>query len=137
MRFTTTELGELEAKIASAADRALALELEIFDRLAAAGHCGERGHQGRAEALATLDVATALASLAVERDYVRPEVDGSLAFVIEGGRHPVVEQALGGGAPFVANDCDLSPPGAGNAGRIWLSPAPTWRASRPSCGRTR
>ena len=41
-----------------------------------------------------LDVAAALAALAVERDYVRPEVDRSLDFVIEGGRHPVVEQAL-------------------------------------------
>ena len=35
VRFTTTELGELEAKIASAADRALGLELEIFERLTA------------------------------------------------------------------------------------------------------
>ena len=34
VRFTTTELGELEAKIASAAERALGLELEIFERLA-------------------------------------------------------------------------------------------------------
>ena len=36
VRFTTTELGELEAKIASAAERALGLELEIFERLSAA-----------------------------------------------------------------------------------------------------
>ena len=35
VRFTTTELGELEAKIASAADRALGIELETFERLAA------------------------------------------------------------------------------------------------------
>ena len=35
VRFTTTELAELEAKIASAADRALKLELDIFDALAA------------------------------------------------------------------------------------------------------
>ena len=46
VRFTTTELGELEAKIANAAERALALELEIFDRLAASGHGGERRDQG-------------------------------------------------------------------------------------------
>ena len=37
VRFTTAELGELEAKIANAADRALGLELEIFDRLCAHG----------------------------------------------------------------------------------------------------
>src|SRR5205807_5788394 len=35
VRFTTTELADLEAKIASAADRALAIELEIFHRLSA------------------------------------------------------------------------------------------------------
>jgi DNA mismatch repair protein MutS len=36
VRFTTTELGELEAKIASAAERALGIELGAFDDLAAA-----------------------------------------------------------------------------------------------------
>ena len=94
MRFTTTELGELEAKIASAADRALGIELETFERLCRDGHGGRAAIKAAAEALATLDVATALAELAVERDYVRPEVDGTLDFIIEGGRHPVVEQAL-------------------------------------------
>ncbi len=111
VRFTTTELGELEAKIANAADRALALELEIFDRLAAAVGAASVAIQQAADALAIADVASALASLAVERDYVRPEVDDSLAFTITAGRHPVVEQALASdGGPFVANDCDLSPP---------------------------
>ena len=70
-----------------------------------------------------LDVAAALATLAVERDYVRPEVDRSLDFVIEGGRHPVVEQALRD-APFVANDCDLSPPPGESAGRIYVVTGP-------------
>ena len=81
----------------------------------------------------------ALAALAVERDYVRPEVDGSLDFVIEGGRHPVVEQALQqDGGPFVANDCDLSPPaGAKRRAHLCASPARTWPANRPSCARTR
>jgi DNA mismatch repair protein MutS len=129
VRFTTTELGELEAKIANAADRALALELEIFDRLAAAVTAASAAIMEAAEALAAIDVAAALASLAVERDYVRPEVDASLAFAITGGRHPVVEQALGkDGGPFIANDCDLSPPsladGTETAGRIWLVTGP-------------
>jgi DNA mismatch repair protein MutS len=119
VRFTTTELGELEAKIANAAERALALEFEIFDRLAAMVAAATAAIKAAAEALAVVDAATALAALAVERDYVRPEVDGSRAFAIAGGRHPVVEQALGtDGGPFVANDCDLS------AGRIWLVTGP-------------
>ena len=78
-----------------------------------------------AEALACLDVDSALAALAAERSYVRPVVDDSLAFVIEGGRHPVVEQALSrDGTPFVANDCELSPPADAKAGRIWLITGP-------------
>jgi DNA mismatch repair protein MutS len=125
VRFTSTELGELEAKIASAADRALGLEFEIFDRLA--GAVIEQGAAIKqcAEALARLDVASALAALAAERDYARPIVDDSLAFALEGGRHPVVEQALArDGTPFVANDSDLSPPEEDGAGRIWLITGP-------------
>src|SRR4051794_38424966 len=125
VRFTTTELGELEAKIASAADRALGIELATFDRLSTLVTDAAAPIKDAAEALAALDVASALAQLAVTHDYVRPEVDDSLDFVIAGGRHPVVEQALAGdGGPFVANDCDLSPPPQRDAGRIWLLTGP-------------
>jgi DNA mismatch repair protein MutS len=125
VRFTTTELGELEAKIASAAERALGIELATFDDLAAAVTAAAPAIRDAAEALAILDVAGALAAIAVERQYVRPEVDQSLDFIIEAGRHPVVEQTLaGGGGPFVANDCDLSPPRADCEGRIYLLTGP-------------
>ncbi len=136
VRFTTTELGELEAKIASAADRALGLELEIFERLVADVIAQSAAIKECAEALGSLDVASALGTLAAERDYARPVVDDGHGFVIEGGRHPVVEQALArDGTPFVANDCNLSPPPppfpppqAGEdkegVGRIWLITGP-------------
>ena len=137
VRFTTTELGEyfeytiekpvseLEAKIASAADRALAIELETFETLAAAVTAAASAIKEAAEALAVLDVAAALAQLAIERHYVRPQIDASLDFIIEGGRHPVVEQALTGDASaFVANDCDLSPPASAANGRIYLVTGP-------------
>jgi DNA mismatch repair protein MutS len=125
VRFTTTELGELEAKIASAAERALGLELDIFDKLAAAVIAESDAIKACAEALGVLDVAAALGALAAERDYARPHVDASLDFVVEGGRHAVVEQALAkDGTPFVANDCDLSPPPKEKAGRIWLLTGP-------------
>jgi DNA mismatch repair protein MutS len=135
-RFTTAELGEIEAKIANAGDRALGLELEIFERLAAMVATANDDLRAAAHAFALLDVATALAKLAIDDNYVRPEVDGSLAFAIEGGRHPVVEQALRrDGHPFIANACDLSPvpppfppPQAGEgrvgAGQIWLITGP-------------
>jgi DNA mismatch repair protein MutS len=122
VRFTTTELGELEARIVSAADRALGLEIEMFDRLAAQVQAASADIMAAAEALAALDVASALAALAAERDYVRPAIDRSLSFVIEGGRHPVVEQSLD--EPFIANDCDLSAAAKGEAGRIWLLTGP-------------
>ena len=124
VRFTTTELGELEAKIASAADRALGLELEIFERLAARVIAASAEIKAAAEALAVLDVSASLAALAAEKDYVRPEVDRGLRFDIKGGRHPVVEQALAQTAPFIANDCDLSPPAKEKAGRIWVLTGP-------------
>ena len=125
VRFTSTELGELEAKIASAAERALGIELDIFDKLSAAVTAQSAEIKQCADALAALDVASALATLAAERDYARPIVDNSLSFVIDGGRHPVVEQALSrDGTPFVANACDLSPPKDENAGRIWLITGP-------------
>jgi DNA mismatch repair protein MutS len=126
VRFTTAELGELEAKIVSAADRALGLELEIFDALAAKVHAASADIMAAAEALAALDVTTALAAIAVERDYVRPVIDRSLAFAVEGGRHPVVEQSLS--EPFIANDCDLSAHQGKDerapAGRLWLLTGP-------------
>jgi len=125
VRFTTTELGELEVKIASAAERALAIELASFERLAAMVTAAQGAITSAAQALASLDVAAGLAELATERAYVRPETDASLDFIIEGGRHPVVEQALlADGGPFVANDCDLSPPAEASAGRIWLLTGP-------------
>ncbi len=114
MRFSTTELAELEAKMSSAADRALARELGIFDKLSAQILDAEPVLKAVAEALATLDVAAALADLAELRGWTRPEIDTSLNFVIEAGRHPVVEAALAReGKPFVANDCNLS--GSGSA----------------------
>ena len=110
VRFTTSELGEIEAKIANAGERALNLELEIFERLCAKALEASDDLRAAAHAFALLDVATALAKLAVDDNYVRPEVDASLGFAIEAGRHPVVEQALKReGQPFIANTCDLSP----------------------------
>src|SRR5262245_17897766 len=125
VRFTTTELGALESKIVGAADRALRIELETFERLATQVTAAAGPIKEAADALAALDVAAALAQLAVDQDYVRPEVDGSHDFVIEGGRHPVVEQALiTDGGPFVANDCDLSPLAGQGTGRICLLTGP-------------
>ena len=120
-RFTTVELGELERRIATAADKALALELECFAELVALAGAAAEAIAAAAAALALLDVAAGLAELAVEGDYCRPMVDESAAFEIKAGRHPVVEAALRAqqAGAFVANDCDL-----GAAQRLWLLTGP-------------
>jgi DNA mismatch repair protein MutS len=110
MRFTTVELGELEEKISRAAERALAVELRLFDDLVAEVAGRAEAVARSALALAMLDVAASHAELAAQRRYTRPEVEDSVVFEICGGRHPVVEAALAATAEasFVANDCDLS-----------------------------
>ena len=109
VRFTTVELSDLESRIASAGERALGIEAEIFEDLTGRVLREEAAIRAAAEALATLDVAAGFAELAEREGHVRPEVEDSLAFEIVGGRHPVVEQALreGSGEVFVANDCSL------------------------------
>ena len=119
-RFTTVELGELESKLSSAADRALAIELRLFEDLLGEVQARAEAVTLAADALARLDVASALAELAVERRHVRPLVDATSAFAVKGGRHPVVEAALAGsGAAFVPNDCDLA-----ERQRLWLLTGP-------------
>ena len=125
MRFSTVALSELESKIASAADRALALELDIFDELCALIEAQAPALKAASEALAVIDVSAALAELASRRDWVRPQVDATLRFEIEAGRHPVVEAALAlRGEGFVANNCDLSAPASSGAGRIAVITGP-------------
>ncbi|MGV1837651.1 DNA mismatch repair protein MutS [Rhizobium rhizogenes] len=126
MRFTTTELADLESRIANAADKALTIELAAFDRMVAAVVAEAEAIKAGARALSVIDVAAGLALLAEEQAYCRPIVDASRMFAIEGGRHPVVEQALRrqSGGPFVANNCDLSPTSDGKDGAIWLLTGP-------------
>ncbi|MFN3249627.1 DNA mismatch repair protein MutS [Roseibium album] len=126
MRFTTTELADLESKIASAGERALAIELEIFHQLGQAIIETGDAIKAAAHGLSILDVSAALAKLAQEENYSRPVIDDSRAFEIKGGRHPVVELALRktGGESFVANDANLGPDASEEIGHIWLITGP-------------
>ncbi|MET3588971.1 DNA mismatch repair protein MutS [Bartonella silvatica] len=126
MRFTTTELADLESRIAHAANHALTLELEIFDTLVHEITKQADFIRQAAEALAILDVSVALAHLAEEQGYCRPKIDQSLTFHITAGRHPVVEQALRKqtAEPFVANNCNLSAQDNDQYAAIWLLTGP-------------
>ncbi len=124
VRFTTVELSEMETKILNASGRAGEIEKRLYEGLRScildvSSHLGTL-----ARAVSEIDLAAALADLARAEDWCRPTVDDSRAFAIEGGRHPVVERALRaqGGAPFIANDCDLS--GGEDQSAVWLLTGP-------------
>ena len=127
LRFSSDELGDLASRIADAAYKALAFELELFDEMIAEVLGAANAVARVSDALAVLDVASALGELAVSRLYTRPEVDASLSFAIERGRHPVVEAALAANnsGPFTPNGCDLSPKKmASGPGRLWMVTGP-------------
>ena len=115
MRFTTVELSEIEAKIISARDTALQLELEIFEQIVNEIRTENAALAATARGLAFVDFTLSLAHLAKEKNYTRPKIDDSNAFNIKSGRHPIVEENI----EFTANDANLSP-----AQNLWLLTGP-------------
>ena len=114
IRFTTVELAELDAKIAQAAERALAIEVATFEAWREVAGQVARAIQAAALALATLDVDAGLAEWAQDVDGCRPVIDRSTAFEALAARHPVVEAAVKrAGDPFTPNDCRLDGQGVG------------------------
>lgn len=120
-RFTTVELTELENQIRGAAEKSLAIELELYNNLVTEIMATSDNISRTAKALGELDVLSSLAELAVENNYCRPILDDSLAFEIEEGRHPVVESSIvrEHSGTFVGNNCQL-----GENDRIWLLTGP-------------
>ncbi|MES2340620.1 MAG: DNA mismatch repair protein MutS [Pseudomonadota bacterium] len=115
VRFTTVELAELDAKIAQAAERALAIEVATFEAWREAAIGVAAAIQAAAEGAARLDVAAGLAEWADDVGGTRPIIDRSTAFEAVAARHPVVEAAVKrAGEPFTPNDCRLD--GAGVVG---------------------
>ena len=115
VRFTTVELAELDARIAQAAERALAIEVATFEAWREAAIGVAAAIQAAAEGAARLDVAAGLAEWADDAGGSRPILDRSAAFEAEAARHPVVEAAVKRtGQAFTPNDCRLD--GAGAAG---------------------
>ncbi|MHC9235594.1 DNA mismatch repair protein MutS [Pseudooceanicola sp. 502str34] len=122
LRFTTPELSEMETRILNAGGRALEIEKRLYDRLKETILESAPLIGGTARALSEIDLATGLADLSRAENWCRPDVTDSRALKIDGGRHPVVEQSLRKqGAPFIANDCDLS---GGDQAEIWLLTGP-------------
>ncbi|MGS1016004.1 DNA mismatch repair protein MutS [Allosphingosinicella humi] len=120
VRFNAPDLHEQAMRVGQAGAHALAAEAAHLEELTGAALERANAIAATADALARLDVAAALAERAAEGGWCRPEIAPDNCFEVEGGRHPVVEEALkGGGERFVANDCGLS-----ETGRLWLITGP-------------
>ena len=111
-RFTHAELSDLDRRINEAADRASARERLIFAGLVAATLEHAEVLAACAAALARLDVLQGCARLAQSSTaaggWCRPVLTETEDYLVEDGRHPVVEAALAGTAAFVPNSTDLS-----------------------------
>ncbi len=109
MRFTTAQLIDLDNDIRNAQEKSNAIEEEIVNGFIE--HICEIADDllNTADILADLDVWAALALIAVEYDWVCPNITPGFEFSVVGGRHPVIESVLRThGDNFVKNDCDLS-----------------------------
>jgi DNA mismatch repair protein MutS len=108
-RFTTPELKDYERKVLDAEEKILALEKDLFGevRKLAADH-GQRIRQ-TASAIAEMDVTAALAQVAAENRYTRPQFSANDDMSIAAGRHPVIERLTEQDAGrFIPNDLYLN-----------------------------
>jgi len=105
-RYITPELKELEDRVLSANDRALAREKTLYEDLLEQLNVHLSRLQDSASAVAELDVINTLAQRALSLDWVAPSFRDQSGLHIEGGRHPVIEQAQTD--PFTPNDITLN-----------------------------
>ena len=120
VRFNTPRLHEVAGQVMQAGAHAIAAEAAHLEELTATALATRDAIATTADALARLDVAAGLATLAAERSWTRPTLADHACFEVEGGRHPVVEAALAkSGDRFMPNDCRLS-----EVSRLWLVTGP-------------
>ena len=106
-RFITEELKNFERDMFRAGEEIARLEDKLYNALLLSVLAKSRELQIIGEYLSLLDVFQSLAKTAREGRYVCPEVDRSTDFIVKGGRHPVIETALGR-LPFTPNDITFS-----------------------------
>ncbi len=106
-RFFTPELKEYESLILNVKDRIAELETDVFRRVCRQVATVSEPVLAVANTIASIDVFSSLAEVAVRYSYVRPELTTDNALVIKEGRHPVVERSLVD-TSFVPNDTYLS-----------------------------
>jgi DNA mismatch repair protein MutS len=104
-RYITDELKEYETQALSADEKALELELQLFEQILAQASRYISRLQNLADTIAQCDCLTALAYLAGRRNYIRPKITNGDELIINEGKHPVLAETLG--AEFVPNDIIL------------------------------
>ncbi|MDF7776614.1 DNA mismatch repair protein MutS [Sphingomonas sp. AOB5] len=120
VRFNAPDLHDAAIKVTQAGAHALAAEAAHLEALTEAALVVREAVARTADALARIDVSAGLAERAAEGGWSRPALVDHACFDVEGGRHPVVEEAVGkAGGRFVANDCTLS-----ENNRLWLVTGP-------------
>jgi len=106
-RYITPELKQYEEKILNAEERIYQLESEFFNELRITISDEAEKVQKNAQLIAALDCFLSFAEVAIENNYVKPEVNDDDAIIIKNGRHPVVEKILPYGEKFTPNDTYL------------------------------
>ncbi|MFY9416138.1 MAG: DNA mismatch repair protein MutS, partial [bacterium] len=102
-RFITPELKEWEAEITGAQDRCIELEYQLFLELRQRVAGEIERVQRVAKIIGEIDSLLSLALAAIKNRYNKPVLTTDNRIIIQGGRHPVVEQMLTD-TPFVPND---------------------------------
>jgi len=101
-RYITSELKDIESRILGAKDKISALEYSLFTEVVEEVAKNDDLIRECSEFIATLDTLASLADVAVDNNYVCPEVDNSDVIELVNSRHPVVEQYID--SFFVPND---------------------------------
>ncbi len=108
-RYTTPEIKDYEVKVLDAEEKILTLEREILEQLRAAATAQAQRIRATAAAVAEVDITAALAQVAAENRYARPQFSEDGEMRILAGRHPVIEKiAEQEAARFIPNDLFLN-----------------------------
>ncbi|MEY4384568.1 MAG: hypothetical protein RI995_2110 [Bacteroidota bacterium] len=106
-RYITEELKIYEEKILNAEGKIHAIEFQIFQELVLETLNYLDAIQINALGIATMDVLASFANVAIQNNYVLPDLDDSTRLEIIEGRHPVIEKSLPVGEEYVPNDVYL------------------------------
>ena len=108
-RYITEELKQYETKILGAEEKIASIESRLYHELLSELQGHIKPLKVNASQVAGLDVLWCFATLAIKYNYNRPEFSESMILQVKEGRHPVIEQQLPAGSPFIANDLLLDP----------------------------